>query len=191
MPQPHSLCVTAQQWVWGGRCQGKDAAGGLRGHLALGQSLGGAAAPTGGVCSSSISEVAQISDSGHSTTAHAATHAESHMGLTCSEEQFHNGSGGEAGVWWKLGAGTGCEEQRRLAPEAASLRVPTQAVHQTSVYGLRKLRAHRGPTCFSTPALWCGDREKHSLKGKRTSSEPTLRASAPVAWGQMPPPIQQ
>lgn len=35
----------------------------------------------------------------------------------------------------------------------------------------------------------CWERGKHTFKGDRASMGPTLRASAPAPWDQIPPPI--
>ena len=48
-------------------------------------------------------------------------------------------------------------------------------------------------TCFSTPFLWlksqCGEREEHTLNGNRASPSPTLMASVPATWDQVPHPV--
>ena len=113
--------------------------------------------------SSSASEAPQISDSGRCTTANLPIYMESphrhHLSCRAVSQQ---GRGGR-----------GCEEQRASAPEAMSVWSHRCLYRQC----IRPLSAPGPHLLQHSPPLgqrsWCGEREKHTLKGNRVSSGPT------------------
>ena len=108
------------------------------------------------------------------------THRESTQASTSSMEQR-----GPRAV--EAGKVIGCEGQRTPAHEAAS-EWSRRHLHRQHI---RPLSAHGPPLLWHFPPQgqesWCGEREKHTLKGNRASLSPTLRGSAPVTWDQTLP----
>ena len=103
--------------------------------------------------------------------------------------------------WRRLRAVISREGQRRLAPEAASeqskgnncRRLHRQCIGDSLDLCLQVTQAKSpyGPPSPLGQDSLCWERRKLTLRGKGASLGPTLRASAPVTWDQIPPPIGQ
>ena len=125
---------------------------------------------------SGTSEGAEISDGGHSTTAHPPIHAKSGHGPCPSSGAILHREG-----VWRLGAVTGGEGQRgltwRLHPSRVKVTAvdackgSTREVTQASASRGHIVRACTGPTCSSTPPpRGKGHNEGAGADGLRPSS---------------------